>query len=118
MAHISFLPEALDDINEIDPASQRRVFKAICKLQTEPEKRGAPLGGELTTFRKLVVGNRQFRVVYRVESDGAVVVVWVVATRVDAQCYELAMARLDLYGRRDLVEGLRTVVTDVFRGDQ
>lgn len=40
------------------------VFNGLKKLQTEPEKRGSPLGsklsGNLTTFRKLVVGDHDY----------------------------------------------------------
>ncbi|HVW40399.1 MAG TPA: hypothetical protein VHC18_03520 [Amycolatopsis sp.] len=74
---------------DLDGAERKLVFKALRKLRTEPDKRGVPLGSELTTFRKLVVGNRQFRIVFRVEPDGTVVVVWVVASRVDSECRQL-----------------------------
>lgn len=114
MARVLLPPEAVEDLVELDRGSRKQAFKAIKKLQQEPEKRGAPLGSELTTFRKLVVGNRQFRIVYRVESDGTVVVVWVIASRVDSECYDLAMGRLELYGERDVAERLQHVVADIF----
>ena len=94
MAQVVLLPDAVEDLADLDGAERRLVFKALRKLQTEPEERGAPLGSGLTTFRKLVVGNRQYRIVFRVEPDGTVVVIWVVASRVDSECYDLAMGRL------------------------
>ncbi|MGH3684006.1 MAG: type II toxin-antitoxin system RelE family toxin [Pseudonocardiaceae bacterium] len=44
---------------------------------------GSKLSGNLTTFRKLVVGDRGYRIVYRVDPDGSVVVVWVIGRRSD-----------------------------------
>lgn len=84
------------------------MLKALKKLGNEPEKRGAPLGsraaGNLATFRKLVVGDRDYRVVYRVEADGTVVVVWVIGKRADGECYDMAVARVRLHaGDQELV---------------
>lgn len=114
MATVLLLPEALDDLNDLDGSNVRLVFKALKKLRDNPEQRGAPLSSPLTTFRKIVVGNRQFRIVFRIESDGTVVVVWVIATRVDSECYDLAMARLELYGERDVAHRLQDVVAGIF----
>lgn len=84
MARVLLLPDAVEDLADPDGSVRKLVFKALKKLRTDPANRGAPLGSALTTFRKLVVGNRQFRIVYRVESDDTVVVVWVIATRAAA----------------------------------
>lgn len=113
-ARILLLPEAVEDLEDLDGSSRKLVFKALRKLETDPMERGAPLGSTLTTFRKLVVGNRQFRIVYRVEADGTVVVVWVIASRVDSECYELAMARLETYRDRAVSEELRLLLQNVF----
>ena len=43
------------------------------------------------------MGDRDYRVIYRVESDGSVCVVWVIGKRVDRECYDLAVARLELF---------------------
>ena len=76
------------------------MLKGLGKLRTEPEKRGQPLGsnlgGNLTGLRKLVVGDREYRIVYHVDSAGDVCVVWVVAKRTDNEVYELAKARISL----------------------
>ncbi|MEV6336546.1 type II toxin-antitoxin system RelE/ParE family toxin [Nocardia vinacea] len=111
---VELLPEAIEDLEELDGSSRKMIFKALRKLEVDPEKRGGPLGSGLTTFRKLVVGDRQFRIVYRVDSDGTVVVVWVIASRVDSQCYELAMARLVTYRDREISGELRALLADLF----
>jgi mRNA interferase RelE/StbE len=101
MAEIFLTEDARDDLYDLDGAMQKAVLKALKKLRTEPEKRGTPLGskagGNLTTFRKLVVGDRDFRIVYRVEPDGSVVVVWVIARRSDDEVYHLAVSRLQMH---------------------
>jgi mRNA interferase RelE/StbE len=66
--------------------------------------------GDLTTFRKLVVGDRDYRIVYRIEHDGTVVVIWVIGRRVDEECHQLAIARLRLHSNRPLAEAVENLV--------
>jgi mRNA interferase RelE/StbE len=114
VARVDLYPEAVEDIAELDGSERRQVFKGLRKLETDPAQRGAPLGSGLTTFRKLVVGNRRIRIVYRVEDDGNVAVVWVVASRVDGECYDLAMGRLALHSGGESRAALEELVRDVF----
>ena len=116
MAKVQLSEEALEDFQDLDGASQRLVAKALKKLETDPHLRGQPLGsragGDLTTFRKLVVGNRDYRIIYRIEPDGTVVVVWVIAKRADNEAYELAMSRIRLHADaavRELAAGLEQI---------
>lgn len=101
MARVSLTEEAREDFHDLDGTSQRRVAKALKKLETDPHLRGQPLGsragGDLTTFRKLVVGDRDYRIIYRIDPDGSVVVVWVIGKRADGEAYELAMSRIRLH---------------------
>lgn len=79
MARVVLTDEAKEDLRDLDRSSQSRVLRKLKELEKEPEKRGQPLGNKsganLTGLRKLVVGDRQFRIVFRVERDGTVVVV-------------------------------------------
>lgn len=101
MAKVLLTDEARDDVRDLDGSARKLVLKAMKKLEESPEQRGAPLGsrtgGNLATFRKLVVGDRDYRIIYRVEEDGTVCVVWVVGNRVDGEGYELAKSRIKLY---------------------
>ncbi len=101
MAEVRLTEDAREDLHDLDGAARVIVLKGLKKLQVEPEKRGSPLGsklsGNLTTFRKLVVGDRDYRIVYRVDPDGSVVVVWVIGRRSDDEVYHLAMSRLRLH---------------------
>jgi len=102
MSNVKLIDEAKEDLKDLDGAARKLILKALVKLETEPEKRGENLGnktaiGNLTGLRKLVVGDRTYRIVYDVRDDGTIVVVWVIGNRVDSEAYALAKARLDLY---------------------
>ncbi|MFL6127944.1 MAG: type II toxin-antitoxin system RelE family toxin [Mycobacteriales bacterium] len=92
MAEIAFLDAAIDDLRRLGPDVALKVLRKLLMLAADPLS-GRPLGGELTGFRKLVVG-RTWRVVYRVVA-GAVVVceVWAVGRRADNEVYAEAAAR-------------------------
>ena len=106
--------DAREDFRDLDGSSRKVVAKALKKLETEPEKRGAPLGaresGDLSTYRKLVVGNRDYRIVYRVDPEGSVCVIWVIAKRSDAEVYNLAVARLAGVEQTEVGTQLRSVL--------
>jgi mRNA interferase RelE/StbE len=101
LTRVVLTPEAKEDVRDLDGSAKKLVLKAMKKLEDSPELRGNPLGSrvgsDLTTFRKLVVGDHQYRIVYRIEADGSVCVIWVVGSRVDEECYEMARSRLQLY---------------------
>lgn len=118
-ARVKLLPEAVDDLKALDGSARRIVLAGIAKLRTDPERRGAPLGsrasGNLTNFRKLVVGDRVYRIVYRVHGDGTVVVVWVIGNRSDNEVYDEARARLASYaGDKDKKAVLRQLLEIAF----
>jgi mRNA interferase RelE/StbE len=106
MARVQLTSDAREDLRDLDGSARKAVLKAISKLRDEPEKRGEPLGsrqsGDLTTFRKLVVGDRDYRIVYRVQPDQTVVVVWVIGHRADNDCYEIALTRLRMHSDQQL----------------
>jgi mRNA interferase RelE/StbE len=119
VARVRLTDDAREDLRDLDGAAQRLVLKGLKKLESEPEKRGAPLGsrndGNLTTFRKLVVGNRNYRIVYQVEPNGDVVVVWVIGRRADAEVYQLAVSRLRMYPDRRVAQEVEQLMSDVAR---
>lgn len=116
-ARVTLSEEAREDFHDLDGAARRIVAKGLKKLETDPEQRGQPLGNQsssqLTTFRKLVVGNRDYRIIYRVESDGSVVVVWVIGKRADGEAYELAMSRIRMHPDAT-VRSLATSLTEIW----
>lgn len=100
MARVQLTDDAKDDIRGLDGSVRPRVLKDLKKLEVSPSQRGDPLGsrnsGNLTGLRKLYVGpNKGCRAVFAAEGDDLAVVM-VVAARADAECYEMAVARLTL----------------------
>jgi mRNA interferase RelE/StbE len=95
VAEVRFLDAAIEDLARLSPDTTLRVFKKLLLLEKDPEA-GQPLGGPLTGYRKLVVGNRDWRIVYRNTHDGHVEIceVWAVGARADDEVYREAAARI------------------------
>ncbi len=121
MGRVQLTSDAKEDLRDLDGSARILVLKALKKLETNPDDRGQPLGsspkGSLVGFRKLVVGDRLWRIVYRVEPSGDVTVVWVIAKRADAEVYELAVARLQISAELDeqLRAGLHGLLDEAFQ---
>lgn len=119
MAEITFTDAALDDLRRLGPDVVPRVLKKVLLLEEDPEA-GYPLGGELTGFRKLIVGRNTWRVVYRVTDDKSVEIceVWAVGARADAQVYAEAARRVRRAPQRDApaVQRLAAVIEHLGRG--
>lgn len=118
MARVTLTDDAKEDLRDLDGNARVLVAKALKKLEIEPEKRGSPLGSNascnLTGFRKLIVDNRDYRIVFRIENDGHVCVVWVVGPRADGEVYELAVSRLRAHSDSSVTGPLRTLLDTVF----
>lgn len=122
MTEITFTDGAIDDLRRIGPSAVPRVLRKILMLVDSP-RAGYPLGGDLSGFRKLVVGRNTRRVVYRVVDDKSIEIceVWAAGARADAEVYAEATARVrDAGGRRmefrllaDVVERLGRLAGDV-----
>ena len=88
---------ALSDLETMgrkgDPQVVRWALKTCLLLEQDPEA-GEALRGSLIGYRKLVVGNRDWRVVWRVTHDdtGRTIVdvaeVWAVGARSDSEVYD------------------------------
>ena len=101
-AEVLLMPEALEDFQALDGSAKLIVLNALRKLKQSPDQRGQPLGsnagGNLTGFRRAVVGNRTYRIIFRVEADNnTVCVITVIAKRADDEVYRIALARLQLH---------------------
>lgn len=122
MAEITFTDAAIDDLRKIGPSVVPKVLKKVLLLLDSPTA-GYPLGGELTGFRKLVVGRNTWRIVYRLVDDKTIEIceIWAVGARADSEVYAEATARVrEAAGRRtearvlaDVIERLGTLAGDV-----
>lgn len=91
---VEFTDDAIADLRRIGPNAVPRVLKKLLVLETNPAA-GQSLGGELTGFRKLVVGKNTWRVVYRVSAATITVCeVWAIGMRRDSAVYAAAAQRV------------------------
>jgi len=106
MAEVLLLREAVEDFQAFDGSAKLIVLNALQKLRTNPEQRGEPLGsnlgGNLTGYRRAVVGKKTYRIVFRVEDDNRVAVVSVIAKRADDAVYKVALARVQLHENAEI----------------
>jgi len=84
--------EDLQGLFKADPQIVRWALKKMIQLERDPNA-GDPLLGGLIGYRKITVGDRAWRVVWRVEQDEAgdylieVAEVWAVGYRKDSEVY-------------------------------
>lgn len=87
--------DAVEDLHTLfkaDPQIVRWALKKMIQLERDPNA-GAPLLGGLIGYRKIAVGDRDWRVVWRVVQDDAgdfrveVAEVWAVGYRKDSEVY-------------------------------
>ncbi|HET8657594.1 MAG TPA: type II toxin-antitoxin system RelE/ParE family toxin [Micromonosporaceae bacterium] len=117
MAEVTFTAAAVDDLRRIGPDAVPKILKKILLL-ADDARAGHPLGGELTGYRKLVVGRNTWRVVYRVTDEKTIEVceVWAVGARADAEVYAEAAVRVKEAGQvRPRLVRLASVVEQLGR---
>ncbi|MQY31751.1 type II toxin-antitoxin system RelE family toxin [Nocardia aurantia] len=95
MVEIVFTDTAIDDLRKIGPDAAPKVLKKVLLLLDSP-RAGYPLGGELTGFRKLVVGRNTWRIVYRVVDQQIIEIceIRAIGARADSEVYAEATARI------------------------
>ncbi len=115
--------DAVADLHRLgkkDPHAVRAVFKKMLLLERSPNA-GEPLLGALIGFRKLVVGDRHWRIVWRVtdDTDGTPILeiseVWAVGVRSDSEIYEELKARVARIGDDPKLQPLKDVITQMGR---
>ncbi len=112
MTEVTFTDAAIDDLRRIGPDAVPKVLKKVLILLDSPDA-GYPLGGELTGYRKLVVGRNTWRIVYRVVDQKQIEIceVWAVGARADAEVYAEAVARVRAAsGQRPEISKLADVI--------
>ena len=109
-----FTDAAIDDLRRLGPSVAPRVLKKILLLEQNAYA-GHPLAKDLATYRKLIVGDNTWRVVYRVDDS-----IWAAGARSDADVYAEASARVnaaettrpELVGLAEVVERLGALTGD------
>jgi len=117
LAYVRLTEPAVSDLHALlakDPQILRAALRKMLLLERSPEA-GEPLLGALIGWRKLVVGDRHWRIVWRVskDSNGNVVLticeVWAVGARSDDEVYREMLSRIDAAGRNPTTVALAEV---------
>jgi mRNA interferase RelE/StbE len=109
---------AVDDLQTLfkaDPQIVRWALKKMIQLERDPNA-GDPLLGGLIGYRKFTVGDRDWRVVWRVEQDEVgdylieVAEVWAVGYRKDSEVYAEISQRIAKAGSSPKTKALSEVL--------
>lgn len=102
-ARVRLTDDAVADLRRLkkkDPQIVREVFKKMLLLERATDA-GEPLLGALVGFRKLVVGDRDYRIVWRETTDDhhqpvlEIAEVWAVGARADSEIYDEMTQRVN-----------------------
>lgn len=122
-AWVRLTEPAIDDLKALarkDPQIVRWCLKKMLLLERDPMA-GEPLLGGLIGFRRLVVSDRHWRIVWRITrgEDGAATVdiaeVWAAGVRADSEVYEEMEQRLRTLGNTPQARQLHDVVATLGR---
>lgn len=114
-AEVWLTDPAIADLRALDRSAVIWALKKMLLLERKPLA-GEPLGSELTGWRKLVVGDRHWRLIWRLigRPSGAITVeiaeVWAVGARSDSQVYSEMTTRLTQMGPSPTRRSLETVI--------
>jgi mRNA interferase RelE/StbE len=92
--------DAVEDLERVRTSGRFDDFLAkLLRIEDVGKDAGVPLGvnikGDLTGWRKIVVGDRTWRILFRVSEADTLATVLVVGNRADDECYEVASRRLE-----------------------
>ncbi|MBA3449837.1 MAG: type II toxin-antitoxin system RelE/ParE family toxin [Chloroflexia bacterium] len=97
---VELRPEAVDDLVRYATSGNLTLFlKKLLRLEAVGKDAGQPLGRGLTGWRKIVVGDRNWRIIFATDPDETIATVWVIGDRDDNACYEEAQHRVKTLGK-------------------
>lgn len=97
---VELIDEAVDDLVRYAETGNLPLFlKKLIRLEEIGKDAGLPLGRGLTGWRKIVVGDRNWRIIFTMDANETVATVWVVGDRSDFECYEAAQWRVQALGK-------------------
>lgn len=97
---VELINEAVDDLARYVATGNLPLFlKKLIRLEEVGKDAGLPLGRGLTGWRKIVVGDRTWRIIFTTNPEETVATVWVIGDRDDSACYEEAQRRVEALGK-------------------
>lgn len=112
---VELVADAVADLENIAASGDLRQFLVkLVRLEAVGKDAGEPLRFELTGLRKIVVGDRNWRIIFKMSTDDTVATVWVIGDRDDSACYAEAVRRLrEVENSQPEIHGFAGVVLSV-----
>src|SRR5712692_1178581 len=99
---VELIDEAVGDLLRYTESGNLPLFlKKLLRLEEVGRDAGLPLGSGLTGWRKIVVGDRNWRIIFTTDPEDTVATVWVIGDRADSECYDLARKRVAAHAKSD-----------------
>ncbi len=97
--HLRFTDNAADDMRSLDGSIQKQVWKKIDKLEKSPflgKKLGNKQGNNLSSFFKLYVYSKTYRIIYRLITPTQIEIIEIVGIgkRDKEEIYQMVIKRL------------------------
>lgn len=93
---VELIDDAIADLaKHAESGKLKAFFSKLLEIEQKGSGAGEPLGRDLVGWRKITVGNRDWRIVFRVDKREEVATVCVIGDREDGACYEEAKQRAD-----------------------
>jgi mRNA interferase RelE/StbE len=124
VVEVRFTGPAVEDLRRLSKNNRellRQVLKKILLIEQNPLA-GTPLLGSLIGWRKLTVGDRHWRIIWRTHTDvsGTLIVeiaeIWAIGARADSKIYKELKDRLDNLAPDQKVQSLREVIAYLGHG--
>lgn len=111
---VELMDEAVEDLKRYARSGRVKDFLSkLVAIEEQGAEAGQPLGEGLATWRKIIVGNRDWRIVFRANEEVATVVV--IGDRSDSACYEEAQSRLNGLKDSDMAQSLASVMLQLIK---
>ncbi len=113
--YVCLTEDACSDQEKYRASGRFKEFLAkLVRLEEDGPQVGVPLGDKLTNYRKIVVGDRDWRIIFQANRDGTEAVVWVIGDRGDEHVYKTAVKRLEALGdKKPIVRSLATTLFQI-----
>lgn len=121
---VRFIAPAVEDLQRLSKKNKellRQVLKKIILIERNPMA-GHPLLGGFIGWRKLTVGDRHCRIIWRTHTDksGTLIVeiaeIWAIGARADSKIYKELCERLNTLTPNQKVQSLREVLAYLGHG--
>jgi mRNA interferase RelE/StbE len=109
---VELIDDAIADLaKQVETGKLKSFFAKLLEIEKKGAHAGDPLGRGLVGWRKITVGNRNWRIVFRVDKDETVATICVIGDREDGACYEEAKRRADTAPRSDAASLAESMMT-------